>query len=81
MARKTERVSLMVTPEEKGRWAEHYPTEDDVGGPYEYEGLADLVRTSVRRELSGYHDRPAQAGETGASADLTADLTDNPGPY
>lgn len=53
MARKSERVTLKVTPERKARW-ESYVDEDP-----EYDGLTDLVTLAVEREISGALDRDA----------------------
>lgn len=54
---KSERVNVVVTPETKAEWEQYYPPHGN-----EYDGLADLVRTSVRRELGGHHEKPVTQG-------------------
>jgi hypothetical protein len=63
------RVSLVVAEDLKERMEEHYPPEGN-----EYDSLADLVRTSVRRELDGHHE-PATVAEQAPSR-ATAEATE-----
>lgn len=81
MTRRSERVTVKLTPQRKERWEEYAESESD------YENLSDLVRLAVQKEMTGALDREAveeldismnteslkQTVET-AMGDITTDL-------
>lgn len=65
--KRTKRVNVPLTESEKERW-------DGVTGEGErFSSLAELARTSVHRELEGYHDKSTESGADGAGNGALAD--------